>query len=301
MDNLFVYNKKNDDDSDRIVREKENFFEMERSNPIIYPDSLNDLSDEILNDKKIMDNYKFDKKKEKRKYVLKSKKIWKELNIKLEKVTFLKSEYDSKKFNGVLDKEFMNSLLIDYPYYIPISFTDNYLETQASTFQLTLKSGKCVVFKNILLPKFDKKVDSFIYAHEITHTQIENKSGSSKFITNSETLPIVVEQLFADKLDVLELNRNNRLQCLAIALKELVTNKDMDFCTKITYDTYITSILQAIDLFNKYLSGSNYIKKEFINHINLIFNGEKNIEDMIDNFNSNYGEIDYKLSKLLKK
>lgn len=301
MGNLFEYNKKDNDLSVDFLRDKENFFDMEEVNPIIYSDSLNDLCYEIFCNNNIIDNFEFKEDKKNIKYVLNSKKIWGSLNINLKDIVYLNKEYDFSKFKGILDKEFLSNLNVDSPYEIPISFIDNFYDTQIVVTHLTLKTGKCVVFRNILLPKFEKKVNSVIYAHEITHTQLENVLGGAKKITNIETLPMFIEELFADKLNVLELIRNNRLIYLALGINELIKNKDMDFYKKITFDTYITSTLQSFDLANKFFSGNENVKKEMISYINSIFNGNKNTEDMLGKFDSNFDSLDYKLNKILKK
>ena len=301
MGNLFEYNKKNNDLSIEVLREKEKFFDMEEASPIIYSDSLHDLCYEIFCDNNIINNFEFKEDKKNIKYVLNSKKIWDNLNINLKDIVYLNKEYNFNKFKGILDKEFSSSLIVDSPYAIPISFVDNFYDTQIVATHLTLRTGKCVIFRNILLPMFEKKVNSVIYAHEITHTQLENVLGGAKNITNTETLPMVIEQLFADKYNILELIRNNRLIYLALGINELINNKDMDFSKRITFDTYITSTFQSFDLANKYFNGNESVKKEMISYINSIFEGNKDTEDMLDKFDANFDSLEYKLSKILKK
>lgn len=302
----FSYDLKNDDVTISFIRNKENFFGYEKSEPTLFPNSFYDLALEIISDDKIVSNYEYSKIGRDSKYVKRSKRIWNELGINLLKIQYISPslDFDVNKFDGRITKEFYDKLIYDYPTKIPIKYTDNFLDVSVNGVFLEFEKYNSILFKEIYLPKLEKKINSCIYAHEITHVEQDNACGGVNKITNMETLPIFIELLFGNKIEengiVTEQIIKHRLVFLASAITELIKNKEMNFERRIKLETYLISIIQAIDLFNKYKNSNEKNKKEFINYINKIFNGEKHVEQMLDNFDSNYSNVEPKL-KVLKR
>lgn len=305
VENDFSYKVRDNDKSIISVMLKEDFFGYSHVSPTNFSFKLNDLREEILADEDIMDDLEYSKNGIDSKYVINSKKIWKELGINLQKVQYLKSEYvmDEKGLHGKTVGDFIDYLGYDYPTELPIDYTDDFLKVSTHAEYLEFEKHNSVVFRGITLPNIEKKVNSCIYAHEITHIEQENAGGGINKITNLETLPIFIELLFGNTIDKNIFNKllNHRLLYLAGALGELLNYKDMDFERRIKIETYIISILQATNLFNKYNEGNDIIKKEFIDNINKIFLGEKIIEQLLDNYDSNHKDIEPKLKVLKRK
>ena len=304
VDNDFSYTIKEDDKTLMFVRHKENYFGYENVYPNKFSKELIDLKDEILESKEIIDNKEFSRIGRDLRYVRRSSKIWKELGINLQKVQFLNPtyKYDEKSFNGYLPIDFYKSLITDYPTKIKINSIDDSKETGFNALYLEFEDHNSIIFKYISLPKINKIINSSIYAHEITHVEQENAGGGITKITNEETLPIFIELLFGDKLDesglVINQMINRRLSNIANDITKLLNEKDIDFAERLNLEKYLISTIQGISLFHKYKEGNDKIKKEIINYINLVFLGEKVIEDMLNKCDSCFNDIEPKLKEL---
>ena len=303
----FSYKIKEDDDSIPLFRHKEAFFGYEKVKPTTFSKKLNDLREEIINDDEIINDFEYSSQGRNLRYVRASKKIWNELGIELQKVQFLRPDYpfDENKFQGYITKEFVESLVFDYPTKIKILRTDVFRKSGFNALYLEFKDHNSVVFRDIILPKVEMKLNSSIYAHEITHIEQENAGGGVTKYTNIETLPIFIELLFSLKTDESGLTTDkiirHRLAYLSGAIKEILNNKEMDFETRMKLEKYIISIIQSINLFNRYMDGSEEVKKEFIKGVNEIFVGKKVIEQMLTLYDSNFKEIEPNLKVLRRK
>ena len=302
----FSYDIKNDDNSIYFVRNKENFFGYDKTYPTLFSNNLIGLFYEIVSNKEITENFEYSKKGRDIRFVKASKRLWKELEIELQKVQYIKPSlnFDEDKFDGVMTKEFCDGLAFDYPTKIPIVYVDDYLKVNSNPIFLEGDKYNAILFRSISLPKVEKKINSCIYAHEITHTEQDYAGGGIKKVTNAETLPIFIELLFSNKIDessiVTDQIKNRRLVFLASTIIELIENKEMNFERRIKLETYLISIIQALDLYNKYCESDERTKKEFIESINKIFTGEMLVEDMLNNYDSNYYNVEPKL-KVLKR
>ena len=158
-----------------------------------------------------------------------------------------------------------------------------------------------ILYSNIILPNINNALTSCIYAHEITHSQTNSKDQCGN-ILNTETLPILMEEIFCFKLDgslksVIRM-RNLRLLWLVKNLYRLMEIKNMAFSSKIEFDTYIKSTIQAIKLSNIYINGSANIKKEIQSYINRIVAEEASLMEMLNHYEANFEECNHTLKDL---
>ena len=303
--NEFSYEIKGDDNSIKEIRRKEKFFGMKKSNPTVFPMSIKNLAIEIYCDEDIMKDFEFANINRDSKYVKASKRIWKDLNIELQDVQLFRKPLDKSVFDGKLSREFCSNIMIASPTEIPIKYEDDNLLARSMGMYLELLKYNSVIFQHIVLPKVNKEVNSCIYAHEITHTELDNAGGGISKMTNRETLPIFVELLFGNKIAdngyVTDQLLRHRIAYLGGAIAALINEPGMNFERRISIETYVISIIQAIDLYNKYKDGNDSIKKEFHDGISDIFKGKINVEDMLDHYDSDYKKVDHNVKTLRKQ
>ena len=299
VDNDFSYNMKESDNSIDLINKIENFYGLEKTRPTIFSKDLIDLKNEIFNDLDIMNSLSYENNDIDHLFVNRSTIIWKNFGINHNRVQYYKPNivFENKIVNGKFTKEFCDGLDEGFPTDIPVEYVDDFQKAMIDTEYIELEKHRSILFKKIILPNIEKKVVSCIYAHEITHANQDMAGGGIKKITNIETLPIFIELLFSKELGVNDKVINHRLGFLAGGIGELLINKDINFEKRIKIETYIISIIQALDLYNKFEEND---KAEFINYINQIFSGEKEVEQMLDNYDSNFKDIKPKL-KVLKR
>ena len=301
MSNLFDFRIREDDPTLKRLRRKEKFYELSEAMPEKYDEKYLDFAYQVFADKSIMDNFHFELKNHDESYVRNSARLWEQLGFKLQDVQYFKRpikawEHDS----GTMNLEFVKELEIGSPLKIILNFTDDYLLTGVDEWEFSSENGEGVLFKKIDLPKFEKRINSTIYAHELTHVELLDAGGGVEHYKNKEVLPIVIEEIFADKLGVLDLSINNRFATLAQAIIDISNSPDMAFRTRIDKETYLHSILQARSIANIYFNGNGKIKREVIEDINNVFRGDMITEDMLDKYDSNFRDIEPKL-KVLKR
>lgn len=300
VENNFSYNIKNDDKSREGVMHKEDFFGYKHVEPTTFSNKLIELKDEILNDKELINYLEYDSGYVNSWYLRKKAIIWKELGINLNTIQYLNPDFNLGEdgFYGKSISDFYEGLLDDSPIKLPIMFIKDFNKTNFLADYLEFSKHNSIIFKCIYLPKVDRKICSAIYAHELTHIEQENAGGGINKITNSETLPIFIELLFAEKLGVDQTVLKHRLIYLAGTINKLLKEKNINFELRIKLETYLISIIQGISLFNKYNDGNEIIKCEIIDFVNKIFKGEEVVENMLDSFDSNYKDVELKIKTL---
>ena len=188
------------------------------------------------------------------------------------------------------------------PTEIPIVYTSDLLKSSARAMYLEFKNHNSIIFKDVVLPKVNKEIGSCVYAHELTHVEQDNVGGAIDRITNMETLPILMELLFGDKVaddgSIRDMLIRHRLAYFSGAVREIINDKEMNFERRIKIETYIISIIQGLELYNKYHDYNDERKQDIIDSINKVFNGDILVEDMLDNNNSNYLDVKPKLKTL---
>lgn len=304
VDTDFSYNIRKDDKSRLIVKYKEDFFGFDHVEPTNFSRDLINLKDEIFNEKELLNYLEFDNALVNSWYLKKKAKTWDELGINLQKIQFISPKYDMDDLDFYVKtiNEIYPLLEPNLPTKMPIKFVDKFLDTNMIAFYLEFLKHNSIIFRRINLPKIDRKVCSCIYAHEITHIEMENAGGGITKITNGETLPIFIELLFASTIDkeTKEKIFNHRLIYLAGTIGKLLKEKNLDFEKRIKLETYLISIIQGIELFNKYNEGNDKVKLEIIKSINDIFLGEILVEDILNKYDSNFLDVEPKL-KVLKR
>lgn len=305
MKNEFYYEVKGDDNSVSVIRGREKFYRFNKCNPTSFSKSIKNLAIEIYKDEEIMNNFEFSKLNRDSKFVKASKRIWKDLGIELRDVQYFKRPLSEEEFNKMTVGEFYSNIAYGSPTKIPIEYTDDALLARSMGMLLDLKKYNTIIFHKIHLPKVNKYANSCIYAHEITHTVLDTAGGGVNKITNRETIPILIELLFGNKLDekgsVTDELLRHRIAYLAGAIAELINRKDINFEKRIKLETYVKSIIQGIALYNKYMDGNNAVKKEMIEGINDIIKGEIITEDLLDYYDSKYTKVDHDVKTLRKQ
>ena len=198
MNNLFEYKVKKRDDSIGSVRAMEKTYSYTECNPREFSNDYMDFADKVLNDESILSNCSPSKKGFSITYIKNSKRIWKDLNIKLSRVFYVNPEYKLNKEYLVLDNELYENIKTALPTNIPLSFTDNTLETGPLYIPVPGIEGNYTLFFKLTLPKYEKNFSSAIFAHEVTHMELLETEGVLTSLTDSETIPMFCEFLFAD-------------------------------------------------------------------------------------------------------
>ena len=301
MAELFDFRMREDDKTIDRLRDFEKDYGLIPSLPEKYDKKYLDFAYEVLDDKSIIGNYQFSMEGFDEAYIRNSSKIWKQLGLKLEDVQYFKKGFEDLYYGtGQVDEDFVRTINIGNPTNITVRYIDDYLQTGVDKLRFTISRGSGDIFRRIDLPRFEKRITSSIYAHEITHVELIDAGGGIGSYKNKEVLPIVIEELFSDKLGVLELSKNNRFATLGQAIIDMSKFPEMDFKTRIDKETYLHSILQAMSIANVYFNGNNKIKREIIRDINDVFTGDMITEDMLDKYDSNFKDIEPKL-KVLKR
>ncbi len=291
------------------VRDEENFFGYEKSNPLSLDSSFIDLYDEIVSDKSILYAEKFFRLGASKKFVKDSIKLWEELGINLQQIDILDENFPLEEGEATITEEFYNSIITAHPEKLPIHIDRSLRNKQweaitnyISMYSITEKvEDNSMLYSNIILPNINNALTSCIYAHEITHSQVNSKDQCGN-ILNTETLPILIEEIFCCKLDsslksVIRM-RNLRLLWFVKNLYRLMATKNMAFSSKIEFDTYIKSTIQAIKLSNIYINGSENIKKEIQSFINRIIAEEASLMEMLNHYEANFAECEHQLKDL---
>lgn len=169
-----------------------------------------------------------------------------------------------------------------------------------------------IYFNRIVLSMNITPIVGACYTHELTHTQLVGNRGIIKYFYNMEVLPIFMEILYAYSIDpslklfktVLEYRINNLLHSFDDIFnyyeksKKTEKNKiDAMFSSK-----YITSMLKAFKLFDKYIYGIQGLRKEIMEWIQQVFDGLRCLEDMLEHFDISYeNSIDLGMILNMKK
>lgn len=308
-DELFNYKELEGDITKDVILRRAEFYNHEKPVPLSYDSSYVSLYNAIVNDKEIVSSINKLGGVTNLKNVKKSCYLWDTLDIDRHGVYVYNGETESQG-HFVITKDFIDKISFLDGEKIPIEFING---QKAKNFSgkvelLTLENetgNKGVLFSKIYLPKLGDKLTSCIYNHELTHVQLNSlENGGAKSILNTEVLPIFMEEVFAEEQDytheTLEKIRNLRLYNIARNLSIFIKSKNLSYLSRIELDKYISSSIEAISLANIYFNNRKKVQKEMINYVNDIFNENKNVEDMLNHFDSNLDEV-AKDKKVLKK
>ena len=166
-------------------------------------------------------------------------------------------------------------------------------------------------YQGIILPPQINELTESSYIHELTHTQLAHQKGIIKNYFNSEVLSI-----FLELLNIYESSKQETLLPLqdAVRLTELydILYRLESVHKKISEEPYedlleaskyAESIFKAYHLFVEYYYGSNNLRKYILTTIQNIFNGNIQVEELLDEFEITiHSSIDNpKLTKYFKR
>lgn len=274
------------------VRKREKSFGLQETKPLQWDESYEQLGNEILENEEIINSRTYPQIGIDRKSVLQSIKLWEELGITLQDIRILMN---------------YSRIQQSHPSNLPITWTKN--KNQSSGIQCylarrTANNEMVPIFMNVELPIYTTEITSSIYAHEIAHSQLLRVGEGTQDIYNTEMIPIWMEFLFANQLDptgeTLKRMKYFRLAEMGQYLQSQEKIEDIAFISKVQMDTYIQSILEAIQLTSIYLSSPKKIQQEMIWKINQVFQGNLLVEDILGQYDSDL-ESTSKDIKVLKK
>lgn len=290
------------------ILDRESFYGYEPTSPLTLDVSYEKLYDQIINDKSILTANRFMGSCVSIKQLKSSLSLWDDLGIKLHDIDILDSSFDKiKDGRFVITQEFIDAIKSAPPSELAIAFNKGkkgQMYGHVESLDMRSPSNNLeengVIYVCLELSKVNSNLATCFYNHEIAHTQIDS-SACSKSLLDTETIPILIEEIFASKLDsnkTLEKLRNIRLLDLVKKLYVYGTVPNLAYVSRIDSDTYIKSTLQAIKLANIYLKGNDNIKKGMQEYINRIFAEERSVQDMLYDYDAALERVPKNLSKL---
>lgn len=266
-----------------------NYYNIE---PLVVNSELNKISNLLKN----IPNVKIDRLFNKDELLYKGKIVFIKEDLCLNKIPFIKSSIinecniqnkikngDLNSFVKLIDIHIKNT----HPFNIPVIFNNN-LEIEKGYFNPIYigNENKIIklVFSEYVLTNKLSILTPLIYAHEIIHSQLEYNNSINRYL-NYELLPIFFDKLTAAYLDhSYKLLRTNELLRLKILRKAItILQKDnLSILHKINASMAISSVLQAENLFDKYLYGTNNDKCNILSMIQKVFDGKIQVEDLLN-------------------
>ena len=301
----FDYNLDLTDKTIEEVTEEEKFYGYDKSLIHSFDSTYESLYNDISKDDDIQYHYIYPSFGFDENYVRRSIKLWKELGINLHDLVIIKRFKNVDKLTAV-NRKFFKSISTENPSKLKLSFK-NIIQTDSELKLLRVNDPlyKGIVFDRINLPKLEKKLVSTIYAHEITHTQLETRNGGTNSYFNIEMIPIFMEYVFASvqKEPKISLSfvQNERLKSIFNFLCEMGLSDRVPYSRRITCEQFLISSIQAIKLFDVYYRGNESIKKEILEDINKVFDGRIIVEDIINKYGVSYDNGENNLKKLKLK
>lgn len=143
------------------------------------------------------------------------------------------------------------------------------------------------------------------YAHEIMHTQLEDKRTYTNDYQNIEIIPVFVELLIANYLDTkiidkVKMLRLNDLLSYLIIINDYFRNiNTVEEIENVYYSSYVNSINKAIELFDNYVNASCSGKRKIIYGIQDVLDGKTTIEELLEQ--NKIGKIPGKRLAIVKK
>lgn len=299
----FEYKINEDDDSISNVNMDESFYNYEKTNLHTFDQSYETIYNYILNNDSIVYDYLYPKNNFNKKYVKDSILLWEKLGITLHDINIIKRFVNFDKLVEFNDKT-LTKFELKPTKDLRLKFKRIPQDNSLVRFlEIDQPNYKNIVFKEILLPRLDKKLASTIYAHELSHAQLVTKNGGTNSIFQEEMIPILMEFIFANELDndkfTLKYVKNERLFSVLKFINLLSKGNTLSFDKRVICEKYIISSFQALQLFDIYYRGNSFIKKEILKYIRDIFNGELIIEDLLHKYSIDYNDNEKNL-KLIK-
>ena len=153
----------------------------------------------------------------------------------------------------------------------------------------TVRNGEIVTdisFDKINMSSISTIVTPCIYAHELTHTQLQSQRGIVKYYENLECLSYLVQLAVSLEISEDEDILKTMEKFIKVELIRLITGieKNMTTSEDNLYDTgkYLNSTIKALKLFILYYNGSPFMRLDMLNRVQKIFDGDMYLEDMLD-------------------
>lgn len=149
-------------------------------------------------------------------------------------------------------------------------------------------------YRHILLGEDLRSVSSSAYIHELGHVETETVYNYARSFHNKEFVSIFLEKLSALELDptgeTLRCAEKERLldlrNCIERQCKFQNGLYEPNKFQELENSMYIESTLKADKMFDLYLSERKAKKKDkMLSDINAIFNGEMQVEDVLEKYN----------------
>lgn len=123
------------------------------------------------------------------------------------------------------------------------------------------------------------------YIHELYHMLLFRNKGYTSNLLYEEFIPYFVQKVSSIEISdgVLESDNIYRLNILSNFLNNY--SLDDNYYDKVFDAEYIMAFVLSENLFIKYISGSDKIKKEIDSYIKNVVTGKKRIEDLLEKFN----------------
>jgi len=174
------------------------------------------------------------------------------------------------------------------PQYIEIILSD---DNRSIVDTIVDKEFNKVLFPYINIRNSNNYTPRINYIHELVHTQVDSRFNMNN-ILNKELLPIFMELLYSDRIKY-DNRVNDRLVELSAAIGYLYDPEHKEENSR-----YIYSVLQALNLYRLYNRSNEEVKKEIIRFIQLLFNRDIYLEELLDKYNISYDNSKVNLREL---
>lgn len=212
--------------------------------------------------------------------------------MEIERAKKIGTEFDKNQDLEWLLKSLEEEMHLVSPYDLPIKFTSGHSMVGRIFKPIIiipnddyLKRAK-ITFEEITLGDNITDLSSATYIHELTHTQLESVRGSFKNYHHKELISILLEKIAAYELEksgkLLEKSEQMRFRDLLEHIATLNDSSSYSRTDLVEASVYVTSILKAQNLFDKYLESNEEEKQKMIAKIQNIWDGILTVEELLD-------------------
>lgn len=272
-----------------------------------FDESFEELYHAILEDNEIFKFFEYPRIGANGRFVKNSIKLWDSLGFTLHNVNVFNPLVNSNKFKEI-NEAYLRSFSLKHPSKVPlkykssVTFSDSRCSFNESLDEKT--NQIYIIFRDILIPRYEKKCAATMYAHELAHTQLVTVDGGTNSIFNEETIPMLMEHIFADYygFDTTLRVRCARLMTMVKYINLLDLGNKVAYKYRVDLETALVSGFQAIALSNIYLNGSDEVKREMIRDLNKVYNGETIVEYLLNKYECHFEDVpkDIKSLKLTR-
>ncbi len=219
-------------------------------------------------------------------------------HFRLHNICYLKKCEEIPGSDGMLNLTYINK----FPYQLPIEKHKEEYSCIDFRYSVSKNEYPEVYFEKIKIAEKITELTSSKLTHEIVHTQLYLREGIINYFNNSETLSILLEIIhYAENCS----KSGNPIRSILNRLRELImyidrisllikdnsnlSNYDENLETSIVLaDTYIESILKAINLFEIYYNSNENTRKQMLNYIQDIFDANRSVEEFLEFYDTTF-------------